>query len=157
MLFYGLSKNAGIRATAIHEKSNGISFNLHLPHEHLTVDLAVPGHFMVLNALAAAAVGQLLGLSAAEIKAGLEHYTVEVKPLDKLLEPTKQQASFIKCDVEGHELSVIRGAKRLIEQREAAWLIEISNDPAEQGSDADQIFKIFDSIFKYSKNSFIFS
>jgi len=38
------------------------------------VDLKVPGEFMVINALAAAAVGYLLGLAAEDIKAGLEKF-----------------------------------------------------------------------------------
>ena len=74
VFFFGLSEKAAIRATAINEKASGISFILDLPGESLTVDLKVAGHFMVINALAAAAVGHLLGLPAAEIKAGLETF-----------------------------------------------------------------------------------
>jgi UDP-N-acetylmuramoyl-tripeptide--D-alanyl-D-alanine ligase len=74
VLLFGLSKNAAIRATAINERTGGISFTLHLPDEHLTVSLNVSGQFMILNALAAAAVGYLLKLSAEEIKAGLERF-----------------------------------------------------------------------------------
>jgi UDP-N-acetylmuramoyl-tripeptide--D-alanyl-D-alanine ligase len=74
MLLFGQSENARIRATAIKEKTAGISFNLDLPKKSLRVDLKVPGQFMVINALAAAAVGHLLGLSAEDIKAGLEKF-----------------------------------------------------------------------------------
>jgi len=74
VLFFGLSENADIRATAVNEKTNGISFTLELPQGSLAVDLKVAGQFMVTNALAAAAVGHLLGLSPAEIKAGLETF-----------------------------------------------------------------------------------
>ena len=74
VLLFGLSKNAGVRASAVNEKTSGISFSLHLPNGRLTVDLSVPGHFMVLNALAAAAVGNLLEVPAQEIKAGLEAF-----------------------------------------------------------------------------------
>lgn len=74
VLLFGLSKNAEIRASAVNEKASGISFNLHLPDAHLQIDLSVAGHFMVLNALAAAAVGNLLQVPAAEIKAGLEGF-----------------------------------------------------------------------------------
>jgi len=74
VLFFGLSEKAAIRATAVNEKASGISFSLDLPQESLTVDLKAAGHFMVVNALAAAAVGHLLGLPAAEIKAGLETF-----------------------------------------------------------------------------------
>ncbi|MGD8335132.1 MAG: UDP-N-acetylmuramoyl-tripeptide--D-alanyl-D-alanine ligase [Desulfobacterales bacterium] len=74
VLFFGMSKKAEIRASAVNEKTSGISFNLHLPDAHLPIDLSVPGHFMVLNALAAAAVGNLLQVSAEKIKAGLERF-----------------------------------------------------------------------------------
>ena len=72
--FFGFSEEAAIRATAVNEKASGISFRLELPQESITVDLKVAGQFMVINALAAAAVGQLLELPAAEIKAGLETF-----------------------------------------------------------------------------------
>jgi UDP-N-acetylmuramoyl-tripeptide--D-alanyl-D-alanine ligase len=74
VLLFGRSENARIRATAVNETLAGISFNLHLPQESLRVDLKVPGQFMVINALAAAAVGHLLGLSAAALKTGLEKF-----------------------------------------------------------------------------------
>jgi UDP-N-acetylmuramoyl-tripeptide--D-alanyl-D-alanine ligase len=74
VLLFGQSKNARIRATAVKEKPSGISFNLDLPKESLDVALKVPGQFMVINALAAAAVGHLLGLSAGDIKTGLEKF-----------------------------------------------------------------------------------
>ena len=74
VLLFGLSKDAAIRASAVNDKIGGVSFDLHLPKEHLTVDLHVPGHFMVLNALAAVAVGTLLELTADEIKTGLESF-----------------------------------------------------------------------------------
>ena len=75
VLLYGHAKTAGIRATAVHEKTTGISFSLDLPQESLAVDLKVPGQFMVINALAAASVGHLLELSAKEIKTGLEAFS----------------------------------------------------------------------------------
>ena len=74
VLFFGQSKNARIRATAVKEKAAGISFSLDLPQESLCVDLKVFGQFMVTNALAAAAVGHLLGLSGEDIQAGLEKF-----------------------------------------------------------------------------------
>jgi UDP-N-acetylmuramoyl-tripeptide--D-alanyl-D-alanine ligase len=74
VLFFGLSEIAGIRASAVNEKASGISFSLDLPQESLTVNLKAAGQFMVTNALAAAAVGHLLELAPAEIKAGLETF-----------------------------------------------------------------------------------
>ena len=74
VIFFGLSDRAAIRATAVNEKASGISFSLDLPQESVNVDLKVAGQFMVINALAAATVGHLLGLPAAKIKTGLETF-----------------------------------------------------------------------------------
>ncbi|HHY95006.1 MAG TPA: UDP-N-acetylmuramoyl-tripeptide--D-alanyl-D-alanine ligase, partial [Firmicutes bacterium] len=52
----------------------GTAFLLHLPvREPVPVHLPVPGRHQVSNALAAAALGWILGLSPEEIKRGLEH------------------------------------------------------------------------------------
>ena len=74
VLFYGLSNSAAIRAESVIDKERGVSFTLVLPSEAVSINLGVFGNFMVSNALAAAAVGYLLGQSALEIKAGLEDF-----------------------------------------------------------------------------------
>lgn len=73
-LLFGLSKRSAIRAEAIKKTLNGISFNLILPKESVSINLNAVGNFMVLNALAAASVGYLLGINGANIKAGLEKF-----------------------------------------------------------------------------------
>ncbi len=74
VLLFGLSKNALIRALSVKGTGTGLSFTLVLPEESITVNLKTPAIFMVSNALAAAAVGYLLGLTAGEIKEGLEDF-----------------------------------------------------------------------------------
>ncbi|MGD9333500.1 MAG: UDP-N-acetylmuramoyl-L-alanyl-D-glutamate--2,6-diaminopimelate ligase, partial [Desulfobacterales bacterium] len=74
ILFFGSSKNARIRALSVKGTETGLSFVLALPEENITVDLKTPAVFMISNALAAAAVGYLLGLTAGEIKDGLEDF-----------------------------------------------------------------------------------
>lgn len=74
VIFFGISDEATSRAETIIETDRGISFTLVLPKETITIDLKIPGIFMVSNALAAAAVGYKLGLSAKEIKTGLEDF-----------------------------------------------------------------------------------
>jgi UDP-N-acetylmuramyl pentapeptide synthase len=73
-VLFGQSKDASIRAEALTEEGVGISFRLILPKESVPVHMGIPGKFMVSNALAASTVGYLLGLSAAEIKTGLERF-----------------------------------------------------------------------------------
>jgi murE/murF fusion protein len=74
VLFFGRSKNARIRARSVKGTGTGLSFILVLPEESITVFLKTPAAFMISNALAAAAVGHLLGLTAGEIKDGLEDF-----------------------------------------------------------------------------------
>ena len=65
--------------------------------------------------------------------------------------------TFVKCDIEGHELSCLHGAKEFLEKSNAAWLIEVSGDPKEKGSSANQVFEIFSErcfmIFSYDGKS----
>ncbi len=92
--FFGLSTEHDAFATNIHSLSlKGIGCTLHLedksvpsvcvktcenPYKEticLDVVIPIPGEHMVYNALAGALVGQELGLTAAEIKAGIEALT----------------------------------------------------------------------------------
>jgi len=74
VLLYGRSPDATIRAEEILEDEQTISFLLRFGRERLSIQLKSPGHYMISNALAAAAVGYLLGISAAKVKAGLESF-----------------------------------------------------------------------------------
>ena len=53
---------------------------------------------------------------------------------------------FIKCDVEGHELNVLRGAQRLIRKFRPKWLIEIGGDPDEPATNAAQAFQLLQDL-----------
>ncbi len=74
VLFYGHSEKAAIRGLSPQRKGKGTVFTLSLPDEEISVNLDFPGDFMVSNALAAAAAGYLAGLSAGEIKTGIEGF-----------------------------------------------------------------------------------
>ena len=50
--------------------------------------------------------------------------------------------SFIKCDVEGHELACIKGATKFLARSQPAWLIEVSGEPDDTDSAAHHVFKI---------------
>lgn len=73
--FFGLEKNAAVRADDIAAQAAGMTFNLDLPESRQAVHMKIAGRFMVANALAAACVGEHLGLSGEEIKAGLESFS----------------------------------------------------------------------------------
>lgn len=74
VLRYGRTEPAPIRGEAVSVTEQGTRFTLCLPDATVAVALSVRGAFMVSNALAAAAVGHCMGLSAAEIKTGLERF-----------------------------------------------------------------------------------
>lgn len=74
VILFGLSKDAMIRAEDIYETEHTINFRLIFPGEEIYVRLNSPGRFMVSNALAAAAVGHLAGLSCEIVKRGLEAF-----------------------------------------------------------------------------------
>jgi FkbM family methyltransferase len=48
----------------------------------------------------------------------------------------------VKCDVEGHELAVLRGAEMLLRRHRPAWLIEVSGDPDAPASDAAEVVEL---------------
>ena len=74
-LLFGLAPEADVRAEAIRETDRGIAFELVVAARRTAVHLPTHGRFMVHNALAAAAVGHLLGLSLDDIRDGLEGFS----------------------------------------------------------------------------------
>ena len=70
---FGLSSDANVRAEDVALDDGGrAGFDLLVGDQREHVELVVPGEHMVSNALAAAACGVVLGLSAAECAAGLK-------------------------------------------------------------------------------------
>ena len=74
-ILFGLSKSADIRAMALVNSANAVSFQLHIPGGDIHVSLPIPGEFNVSNALAAAAVGYCLEIPLNEIKTALDSFT----------------------------------------------------------------------------------
>ncbi len=62
-------------------------------------------------------------------------FTVPATTLD-LITRDRPVPDFIKIDVEGHELSVIRGGAAFFARHQPPLLIEVAGDPDEEGSDA---------------------
>lgn len=55
----------------------------------------------------------------------MEVQQVPVNTLDQMLSGRRQPVSFIKCDVEGHELAVFRGALNVLKTDRPTLLVEI--------------------------------
>ncbi|MGH2675974.1 MAG: UDP-N-acetylmuramoyl-tripeptide--D-alanyl-D-alanine ligase, partial [Actinomycetota bacterium] len=76
-LRFGVAPDADVRGEDVTLDGMGIpSFTLHTPEGSERVELAVPGEHMAWNALAAAAVGVALGLTAGECAIGLKEARV---------------------------------------------------------------------------------
>lgn len=72
VVWYGFGPEAGVRAVDVRSLGRrGAAFHLVLPGGEADVELPLPGRHHVLDALAAAAVADGLGLAAADVAAGL--------------------------------------------------------------------------------------
>ncbi|WP_449277173.1 UDP-N-acetylmuramoyl-tripeptide--D-alanyl-D-alanine ligase [Leucobacter sp. GX24907] len=76
VLWFGQHPESDVRASDIESDASGTSFTLHVGGESLPVRFRVLGEHHVMNALAAAAVGSRLGLSARQIVEVLEAATL---------------------------------------------------------------------------------
>ena len=66
-------------------------------------------------------------------KPSLERVEVPLRSLDSLLPGGLAKAvTFIKCDVEGHELAVFKGAVKFFEKTKPAMMIEVTGTPEMQ-------------------------
>ena len=72
VLSFGLDSPADIRATNIDAQADGTSFELQLPDASLELRLPLAGIHNVRNACAAGAIATAVGVTPAQIKAGLE-------------------------------------------------------------------------------------
>lgn len=71
------------------------------------------------------------------------HVTVHSTSLDSYLGADVGRVAFVKCDVEGHELSCVEGASHLLDASRPAWLIEVSGDPDDARSPSFTLFQRF--------------
>ena len=72
---------------------------------------------------------------------GLRTVRVPARTLDGLF-GALQRIDFIKCDVEGHELNVLRGAEGINQRHRPSWMIEVSGDLDWAGSTAEDVVRL---------------
>jgi FkbM family methyltransferase len=70
----------------------------------------------------------------------LGRWKVDTRSLDSLFFEVAKNITFIKCDVEGHELSVVKGADEFLAKSKPSWLLEISEDPDADHSHSKELF-----------------
>jgi len=70
----------------------------------------------------------------------VETVKVQAATIDSRFLEVADEISFVKCDVEGHELACLRGSEKFLAKCQAAWLIEVSGDPDIVNSSAHRVF-----------------
>jgi len=65
------------------------------------------------------------GLSTLEHRAAWDHQVVKTSKLDTICSSQQETISFIKIDVEGHELAVLRGGEQTLRRHRPNLLVEI--------------------------------
>ena len=73
------------------------------------------------------------------------HVRVPSQTLDAIV-AGKGRVGFVKCDVEGHELACLSGAKTVLSSHRPAWLVEVWGNPDETGTRAEQTFTVFENL-----------
>ena len=77
---------------------------------------------------------------------------VKKNTLDTLLKDHRSSVCFVKIDVEGHEVEVIKGAESLIKASRPIFLVEVHGDPDEKASEAA---RLFDLMISYNYSSYV--
>ena len=105
-------------------------------------DIAVPNESGTINYYRAT-------IETSEITGSGMTFEIQTETIDSLFLKSGENISLIKCDVEGHELACIEGSMKYLERYKPAWLIEISGNPDDPNSSANQLFEIMQR-FEYS-------
>ena len=135
--YFGRSICADIRAIDIAKKGNTSVFTLELPNEKISVTIHSPGQFMILNALAASAVGYLVGLSASEIKTGIETF----RPVKGRMDIKESRLGFFIIDdsYNANPGSMEAAIKTLVSLKGLAKGALVAGDMLELGKDAHRL------------------
>lgn len=130
---FGLHAEADVRASHIVATDDGSDFTLQLPDAELDIRLSLAGKHNVLNACAAAAIANSLGIAQEQIRAGLE----AVVPVGGRLQVVQSASGAILFDdsYNANPVSVQAAAEFLAAQEGQSWLV--LGDMAELGGDAE--------------------
>jgi UDP-N-acetylmuramoyl-tripeptide--D-alanyl-D-alanine ligase len=130
VVLYGFSDDIHVRATAVRSKGlDGVSFRLLYQGRSLEVETRLPGRHIVSNALAAAAVGLVDGMTIDDVAAALERCEV---PLRIVVRRTGSGATLIDDTYNASPASVFAALDLLAET--PGRRIAVLGDMAELGS-----------------------
>jgi FkbM family methyltransferase len=83
-----------------------------------------------------------IDLEQTENVGSMREYHVPMCSMDSLFLDMANKITFIKCDVEGHELAVVQGAVRFLATSRPAWLMEVGGSPDQEGTPPHQLFHL---------------
>ncbi len=133
IITFGMSPNADIQIIGKDKQL----LQIQTPKNSLNINIALPGEHNIKNALAAVAVTFALGISAEEIKNGLE----KVHPVNGRLCFRKgiNQSTIIDDSYNANPASLAAGLTVLAEQKNEKWLL--FGDMGELGTEAEKFHK----------------
>ena len=139
VLTFGVSDEADIRAQDIKIKGIKSSFLLKTDRGKIKININSAGHFMVLNALAAASIGYLNELSLEDIKEGIEDYSSFEKRMEII--KTKQGFNVINDTYNANPDSMLASINtlKILKGNDNAFLIV--GDMFEMGDFAESCHK----------------
>jgi len=73
--------------------------------------------------------------------AGRSSFNVDTLRFDDLQKTLGRKIRFVKCDVEGHELSVLNGAASVLQDSQPSWLLEVWGDPDDPSAEGHKVFE----------------
>jgi len=113
-------------------------FNCAVSEKDGTVRMEIPFHqYGVKNFYMSRIVSRQSSLDS------FESFEVSCRSIDSLLSNRLvDTVSFVKCDVEGHELAVLKGASQFFERNRPAMMIEVAGTAAVQDAPNNELFLI---------------
>lgn len=135
--FFGFTAAADTSAGDIKARAAGLTFSLNLAVDRQTILMNVAGRFMVANALAAAVVGQHLGLSGKQIKAGLESFSPVAGRL--VVKQTRDGIHIIDDTYNANPGSMVVAIDTLVQRADQQRRFLVLGNMAELGSQAPQL------------------
>ncbi len=133
--WFGNAPRSAIQARDIVSGPTGNRFKLQMGGQSATITLALPGQFMVANALAAAAVGHVMGLTIDAIAAGLQ----SARPISGRMRSIhlKTDAHLIDDAYNANPESMQAALTGLAQMGDPQSTIAVLGDMRELGNEAD--------------------
>ncbi len=139
VLFFGMDPQADIRAEDVRLIDGKTAFTLITPSGCIDISLSTPARVMVSNALAAAAAGEVLGVSLNKIKKGLEAFSPAVGRMGIRL--LNRDLCLVDDTYNANPSSMAAAIKTLARMRESRRTIAVLGDMLELGPQSKDLHR----------------